>query len=225
MATRILWIVLAASVSGSAAPPEERVVHPLAHERHLRNPGMGFVFYGPQDPLPETADVIFICNTVWGQVEPEPGVFKWDVDEIRFARAIAEKYDRRLAIRLPPSFQNHEHVIPKWLVDKGVRQFPCRPEVLKDFGFKSLLEPEWWNPAYVEAFEKFVKAYAKAFDGDPRLDWVDMRYYGFWGEGHRFNATVPWPRDVDRRKLLTRFIDAHRAAFSKTPKAGGSTAI
>jgi hypothetical protein len=62
-----------------------------------------------------------------------------------------------------------------------------------------------------------VRAYGRRFDGAPGLEFIDMRYYGFWGEGHRFGATQPWPPEVDKRKLMQRFIDSYVAAFRKTP--------
>jgi hypothetical protein len=62
-----------------------------------------------------------------------------------------------------------------------------------------------------------VKSYARRFDGEAGLEFIDMRYYGFWGEGHRFGATQPWPADIDKRELLKQFIDMYVSSFHKTP--------
>ena len=59
----------------------------------------------------------------------------------------------------------------------------------------------------------------KHFDGMPALEFMDVRCYGTWGEGHRFPTTQPWPADVSKRQTIIRFLDAHAAAFKKTPLA------
>ena len=60
----------------------------------------------------------------------------------------------------------------------------------------------------------------KRFDGEPWLAWVDMRFYGFWGEGHRYGATVPWPEKVDKRALLIRYSGYVLARLSKDTPGG-----
>jgi hypothetical protein len=180
---------------------------------------MGFIFYSAagQEPLPEQADVVFACVPVWGEVEKAKGQYDWDIPQIKGVADLARKHGRRWAIRIMPSFQGHKHPIPKWLVEAGVRLLPPDPKWLAHFAQKDLYEPEWWNPQYAAAYGDFVRAFGKRFNGEPGLEFIDMRYYGFWGEGHRFGSTVPWPKEVSKRELLKRFIDLHVAAFPTTP--------
>jgi hypothetical protein len=195
------------------------VVRPPLCDAHLRNPGMGFIFYSGvgQERLPEQADVVFACVPVWGQVEKAKGRYDWDIPQIKGVADLAARHQRRWAIRIMPSFQGHKQPIPAWLVDAGVKLFPPDPKWLGHFGQQDLYEPQWWNPLYSEAHAEFVKAYGQRFDGAPGLEFIDMRYYGFWGEGHRFGATQAWPPEVDKRELMQRFIDSYVAAFRKTP--------
>lgn len=215
----LLLALLIAFTDRSALAADLRVVRPPRVDRHLRNPGMGFLFYSAtgHDPLPEHADVVFACVPVWGQVEKGRGQYDWDLPQIKGVADLARKHGRRWAIRIMPSFQGHPCPIPRWLAEAGVRIFPPDPKWLAHFGQKDLCEPEWWNPKYISAFGDFVRAYGRRFDGEPGLEFIDMRYYGFWGEGHRFGATVPWPKDPSKRKLLKQFIDLHLGAFRRTP--------
>jgi hypothetical protein len=124
------------------------------------------------------------------------------------------------AIRLLTSFQNTPCPIPHDLVDKGVKLFPkavaANDDLLSEWDV-DFYEPEWWHPEYIKAYRNMVEAYGKALDGNPRLAWIDMRFYGYWGEGHRFHATVPWPDDIDKREWCKSRLDEFRAAFKKTP--------
>lgn len=225
----IRMAMLAAFMAATAAAevvPEARkpagdsqvVVHPQPHDAHLRNPGMGFIFYsyGGRAEPPEQADVLFACMPVWAQVEQARGRYDFDIPQIKGVAVMAATHGRRWAIRIMPSAQRQKQPIPTWLVEAGVQLFPPDPKWLAHFKQEDLFEPEWWNPIYVKAHAAFVKAYGQKLDGAAGLEFVDMRYYGFWGEGHRFGSTVPWPQGVDKRKLMTTFIDDYLAAFKKT---------
>lgn len=195
------------------------LVRPKTRDTHLRNPGMGFIFYSTvgREKLPDLADVVFACVPVWSQVEQARGQYDWDIPQIRGVAELAARHQRRWAIRIMPSFQGHKQPIPAWLVEAGVPLYPADPKWLAHFGQHDLFEPQWWHPLYSDAHAAFVRAYGQRFDGAPGLEFIDMRYYGFWGEGHRFGGTEPWPADVDKRELMKRFIDMYVGAFRKTP--------
>jgi len=208
--------IMSATICHAAETCDGRiVVHPKTHSRHLRNPGMGLIMYGVPDPPPDVADLFYI-TLVWHDVEPEEGRYVWDQPILKRAIAAAEKYDRKIAIRMVTSWQNYERPIPDYLVDQGVRLFPPNPK-WQENKWEHFYEPEWWHPKYIEAYERLIRAYGKRFDGDRRIAWIDMRYYGWWNEGHRHGASVDWPESVDLRKYNIRMIDLHREAFKKTP--------
>jgi hypothetical protein len=180
---------------------------------------MGFIFYSSsgRERLPEEADVVFASVPVWGQVEKARGQYHWDIPQIKGVADLAAQNQRRWAIRIMPSFQGHKQPIPAWLLESGVKLHAPDPKWLAHFQQRDLYEPEWWHPLYQEAHAEFVKAYGKRFDGESGLEFIDMRYYGFWGEGHRFGATQTWPAAVNKRELMKRFIDMYVTAFRKTP--------
>ena len=196
---------------GTSVFGKDIVVHPKPTDAHLRNPGMGFIYPAVQQPIPEIADVFYIWINTWTDVEPEPGQFNWKLPNIVNVIEAARSTGRQAALRILPCFHEKSNPLPHWLKDAGVRLFP------RDDGAN--YEPEYWHPAYIEAYAKFVQACGEHFDGEPWLAWVDMRFYGFWGEGHRYGATVPWPEKVDKRELLIRYLDMYLRAFRKTPLA------
>lgn len=98
------WILLMATILGPSAvsvaevsAETEVVVHPRLRDAHLRNPGMGFIFYSNtgQEPLPEQADVVFACVPVWGQVEKAKGQYDWDIPQIQGVADLAARHGRR----------------------------------------------------------------------------------------------------------------------------------
>ncbi len=190
------------------------VVHPVMHQNHLRNPGMGLIYYGtPEDP-PDCADVLYF-HMAWYDVEKAPGEFNFNTPRFQQALRVAEKHDRKLAIRLVTSWQNYETPIPRYLLDRGVRLFPHGQQ--HGSRYEHFYEPEWWHPAYIAAHKRMVKAWGAFIDGHPRVAWIDARYYGFWGEGHRYQAVEPWPDDVDLQQYCKDRIDEYIAAFKQTP--------
>ncbi|MFC1736651.1 DUF4832 domain-containing protein [Candidatus Hydrogenedentota bacterium] len=211
------FLATAFFISADASAGEMVKMKPAVHDRHLRNPGMGQILYVREDTdsLPECVDVLY-ATLIWGDVEKSPGQYEFVSGQLKTALELAEKHDRMAAVRLVTSWQSTPYPIPKYLVDKGVKLFPKKPEVLQTFEGE-FNEPEWWNPVYIEAYRKMVEAYGKALDGNPRIAFVDMRYYGFWGEGHRYGAEAPWPEDVDKREWCKDRIDEYMVAFKKTP--------
>lgn len=191
-----------------------RTVRPKRSEERLRNPYMGFVYTGDEKP-PDLADVQFVTLT-WGELEPSEGEFRWNAPVLEEAFARRSQGGPRVALRVLTSLQNHPYATPRWVHDLGVARYPV---VLgAPFDLKDLYEPEWWNPMYIEKYGNFIAAYGRRFDGREGLEYVDIRCYGYWGEGHRWGAAVPWPpKAVPKRDLLVRFIDLHLAAFRRTP--------
>jgi len=202
-------------IRGVEAGEVQRVV-PKPIETHLSNPWMGFVYYGGRKH-PELADVYYACAT-WGDLEPQEGKYAWDSPRWNGVIQAAIRRGKRVAIRVPTSWQNTEYPTPKWVFDLGVKRFNVLDkDKPSQKGFRSLYEPEWWHPVYVEKYCNFIEALGREFDGKEWLEFVDIRCYGIWGEGHRWSASVAWPSNVSKRDLIIRFIDAHLRAFKKTP--------
>lgn len=202
------------AVHMAAAPGQ--IVRPVVCETKLTNPHMGFIYYGGT-ACPDIADIYYTACLTWGALEPREGEYVWDLNHPEWATVkTALARGKRVGLRVMPSFQGYPYATPKWVHDLGVGRFP-RSALNQQPEVRDLYEPEWWNPIYIEKYCRFVAAFGAEFDGKPWLDWVDMRCYGFWGEGHRFGAQVPWPSGVSKRETLIRFIDAHAKAFKKTP--------
>ena len=69
------------------------------------------------------------------------------------------------------------------------------PEFIYDAGCGSVLAtikgtdtkirvPDWSDPIYIEACKSFADEMARRFDGDKRVEFIDIRCFGNWGEWH-----------------------------------------
>ena len=169
------------------------VVEPKATDEILANPGMGICHfyyssriwaYGAQQEPGDTLDwmpghTVIYMRLPWCYLEPEEGVFRWDIIDSKIQPWI--KAGKKVAFRI--SCQDHTIVsTPQWVLDKGVKgykyHYKNKPENALIF------EPEWDDPILLAEYEKFLKAFAKRFDGNPDVAFVDLGSFGLYGEGH-----------------------------------------
>lgn len=179
--------VAAAFCAGAA------VVEPKNTDEVLTNPGMGICHfyyssriwaYGAQQEPGDTLDwmpghSVIYMRLPWCYLEPEEGVFRWDIIDSKIAPWL--KAGKKVAFRI--SCQDHTIVsTPKWVLDKGVKgymyHYMDKPENALIF------EPKWDDPILLAEHEKFLKAFAKRFDGNPDVAFVDLGSFGLYGEGH-----------------------------------------
>lgn len=183
--------------------------------------GVAFVqpYWSAGEEVLALADVLQVTLT-WSEIEPVEGSYRWDVPKLAGALDAAKANGKKVTIRLATSWSDVARPIPEWLVANGVKLLAPDPEwVAAAPGRENLFEPEWWNPVYQTAYAKLVRAYGARFDQDDLVAFIDMRHYGFWGEGHRWGHAVPWPEGVAKAELLKTFVDLHFAAFPTTPLA------
>ena len=196
------------------------VVHPQRIEDVLVNPGMGIQTFqrfngdplnagvrwseeGPTAPLPPgdppdfPRSSISYCRWFWQTLEPAQGGVRWEILD----RALAEaaRHGQTLAIRLMP--YDRKHPLPDWYRASGARR--ANPEG------EPVWEPDFSDPLYLRHWGALVRAAGKRYDGDPRLESVDISSVGYWGEGWS-NFMPPF---ASQKKL----IDIWFEAFPSTP--------
>ena len=169
-------------------------VRPQATDEALINPGMGLVHYAyssriwaydtglePGDTLdrliPGTS--VVYMRLPWSYLEPEKGVFRWDILDLKARPWIAA--GKKVAFRI--AVMDHTmNSIPDWAMKAGIKgkwhHYRSRPEAAEWF------EPEWDDPVLLANHEAFLRAFAKRWDGNPDVAFVDVGSFGAFGEGH-----------------------------------------
>ena len=158
----------------------------------------------------------------WAVLEPEEGVYNWaliDNSLKSFSKDGLPFYFRIMCVNTSgyPPFYNS----PKWVFDKGakytVHTMQKKPSKKCPDGVVKVAVPEFGDPVFMDAHEKFVKALAARYDGDPRLGGIDLGSYGNWGEWHCTGLGLgkgvvrPHSRGVRRR-----YADMYLENFKKT---------
>ena len=196
------------------------VIHPQRIHDVLVNPGMGIQTFQRYNGDPLNADVhwseegpvgplaagpppdfpkstISYCRWFWATLEPSKGDVRWAILD----RALEEaaRHGQTLAIRLMPYDQKHP--LPEWYQRSGAKRVNKEGE--------ALWEPDFADPLYLEHWGDLVRAAGKRYDGDPRLESVDISSVGYWGEG--------WSNFMPAFPYQKKLIDIWFEAFPSTP--------
>jgi len=152
----------------------------------------------------------------WRYFEPEEENYNWDLIE----RALATAHERKqtLMLRLPP----HSHLewpdeelpdsgdVPDWLRKYiGPKwHFPKEAKYNHRFlSYQGTIDPN--HPEYIKHYSRAIKSIAERYDGDPRLDSVDLCICGCWGEENSLALMT----DENRNALIHAYTDN----FKQTP--------
>ena len=192
MKTSKLYLVVAALAACLSLQVRAATVCPRETGEALVNPGMGLVHYhysnrlwaygmyakpGETDPLPGTSVVYF--RVLWNDVEPQEGVFRWDIFD-----AVAQnwiKAGKQIAFRIICCNQT-ENATPDWVRAAGAKGIWFK------YRNSPTAEPRWEpvydDPVFLEKYTDFLKAFAVRYDGDSSVAFVDIGSFGMYGEGH-----------------------------------------
>lgn len=217
---------VAASLAAPAAPPEapgRAELVPAVSDEVLFNPGMGLYLQYP--PLDAKADEWFmgLCGIAyyrldWSEVNPEPGVYRFDEYFGPRFDVWVKLHGKRVAFRVMCQNMHsaNDYVTPKWVFDRGVPGVQHR--ALRG---QMQTDPAFWDERYLAEHLPFIEALGKYLDGREGLEFVDIGSIGEWGEMHlarwtseQFEATgYTHARYV---QAYRRVIDAFAAAFPRT---------
>lgn len=142
----------------------------------LPNPFKGFApWIGDENPIYETK--LQQATFAWSELEPRQGVYNWARLEKDWGNVAmtGKRVGFRIAAAIPGSGEINT---PQWLIDQGVKMRPYSID-----GHEGLA-PDWDDPKFLMAHHDFIMALGARYDKDPRVAWIDIGSYGFWGEWH-----------------------------------------
>jgi hypothetical protein len=204
----------------TAALAQTVVVHPALIHDILTNPGLGIQTFqryngdplnpgttwseeGPTGPIaagpaPDfPKSTIAYCRWFWATIEPAKGEIHWEI--VDHALGEASAHGQTLLARLMPYDQRHP--LPDWYRTSGARRANAEGQ--------PVWEPDFADPLYLKNWGELVRAAGRRYNGDPRLEAVDISSVGYWGEG--WSDYMP---AFDHQRAL---IDIWFDAFPATP--------
>ena len=157
------------------------------NENPFQNPGQGWAANSAYAP-----DYGLFCGAGyirydWSTLQPTEDSIDWErfeKDINSFAKKGLPFYFRIMTANFH-SWKKYSS--PEWLFLKGAKGYDYEGVKYKlPDGTESTdhVVPDFSDPIYLETHEKFIKALAKRYDGDPRIGGLDLGSYGNWGEWH-----------------------------------------
>lgn len=176
--------------------------------------------YGPYGSLNNRAwDLVSYGSGYqqWNKLNPAKGVYDWTELE-KLLNALAE-HNMGYALRvLPytPSFiksdfppQEEYDWTPPFVYEMGAKKIQID---LRGTDYHAYA-PVWDDSIYIWAAKEFAKALAEKYDGDPRIEYIDVRTFGEWGEWHTSHMLGSvMPAD----SVLKDMLDYYASVFKKT---------
>ena len=176
--------------------------------------------YGPYGSLNNRAwDLVSYGSGYqqWNKLNPAKGVYDWTELE-KLLNALAE-HKMTYALRvLPytPSFiksdfppQEEYDWTPPFVYEMGAKKIQIDLRGTEYHAYA----PVWDDSIYIWAAKEFAKALAEKYDGDPRIEYVDIRTFGEWGEWHTSHMLGSvMPAD----SVLKDMLDYYASVFKKT---------
>ena len=176
--------------------------------------------YGPYGSLNNRAwDLVSYGSGYqqWNMLNPAKGVYDWTELE-KLLNALAE-HNMTYALRvLPytPSFiksdfppQEDYDWTPPFVYEMGAKKIQIDLRGTEYHAYA----PVWDDSIYLQAAKEFAKALAEKYDGDPRIEYIDVRTFGEWGEWHTSHILGSvMPAD----SVLKDMLDYYASVFKKT---------
>ena len=176
--------------------------------------------YGPYGSLNNRAwDLVSYGSGYqqWNKLNPAKGVYDWTELE-KLLNALAE-HNMTYALRvLPytPSFiksdfppEEEYDWTPPFVYEMGAKKIQIDLRGTEYHAYA----PVWDDPIYLQAAKEFAKALAEKYDGDPRIEYIDVRTFGEWGEWHTSHILGS---EMPADSVLIDMLDYYASLFKKT---------
>ncbi|MFY9269576.1 MAG: beta-galactosidase [Candidatus Manganitrophaceae bacterium] len=161
----------------------------------------------------------------WSELEPTEGDFQWRIVEETIQPWAAAGKKVILGVHtgtVGTIGRKVKQATPEWVFSSGARKMKV-PD--------GTILPIYWDPIYFEKYRNFVKAFAKKYDGDPRIEFIRIGV-GVWGE-LVVERWFPRPENAEMRErwkkagydperwiqTIEKTMEMYREAFQKTPCA------
>jgi hypothetical protein len=166
-------------------------------------------------------DVLYIrCD--WRDVQKAPG--KLDLHPIwKLTLDAARAHDLRVDFRIQmssPNIQPQNVSIPDFLKGKvpliKVGRLRSRSGSSRNQNIE-YVEPQYHHPEFQKAFRELNELLAAELDGNPRIEFMDLIMYGWWGEGHTMDLPRPFPDYLTAERTFVEMTRFQIETWKRTP--------
>ena len=203
-------IIYEAEVSGGPVKNPHKGFVMTSYAPHYIDSSLGYEYGigGSADNHAWDCCTIVSGEPKWCELNPQKGQYDWS--SIDGMLDMCEKYGLTYGIRiLPFSSYNKEDYVPQWVYANGAKK---NATIRKDNG-EYIEFPVWDDPVYLQACKDFASALAEHYDGDPRVEFIDISIFGDWGEWHNAFAEGDYMPSLEIQKDM---LSYYASAFDET---------
>ncbi len=172
------------------------------------NPLKGLVPYSGvwKDRFPHSMefDYLPLAKLVTG-----PETYDWKPLETLLDACAARGH--QVVFRIYLEYPGKADGIPTFLLKDGLKVFKYRDTTTKPP--EDCVTPDYADAKLRKVLSKFIAAFGKKYDNDPRIGFITAGLLGHWGEWHNY----PKEELFADRALQNEVMDAYEAAFKVTP--------
>jgi len=179
-------------------PPGRSWIHVESGPTPVTNPLKGFMPYaGAGHVFPHSLEYsYFSLRSVAGA---SAGVFDFSPIDA-FLDDVAGR-GHQAVFRIYLDYPGSPTGVPQYLIDAGVEMRPYTDE-------GGGLSPDYDDPRVVEELHALIHSLAAAFDGDPRVGFIQAGLLGKWGEWHTSPREAWMANETTQRAVLQAYQDA-----------------
>ena len=146
----------------------------------------------------------------WDRIQKGKNEYDWSfIDRIL---ELCGESNRTLGWRIYPTNSSAEtggdHV-PQFIYDEGCDSVQAKVKNTD----KILRVPDWSDPIYIQACKDFAAEMARRYDGDSRVEFIDIRAFGNWGEWH---CSQLEGSEMPSKEIQKDMIGYYRSVFKTT---------
>lgn len=173
----------------------------------LCNPGKGLVLRNSMNKKYDDILSVFYYRFEWSEIEPEEGIFNWDVIDSKINECIKRKKKFAFGIMAESSSKNNQYVTPKWVFDKGANSYTYNNgKIIQTI-------PDWKDNIFLDCMNNLIEEIGTRYDGNENIAYIDIRSYGNWGEQHL--GTIGGTA-ITTEELKQLYIEPYMKNFKKT---------
>ena len=129
----------------------------------------------------------------WGDVEKVEGAPDFSYLDETMALWGERGYKFHLRVCTYEGTDKIMYPTPKFVYEAGARCYRLPG---------GAIQPDYGDPVYLEKLENFIRLLGEKYNGDPRIELMDVGTYGTWGEGHtEFGDRKIYPLETIYRHL------------------------
>jgi len=184
--------------------------------------------YGPHGSLKNGAwDLVTYGSGYqqWNKLNPAKDTYNWS--ELEELLDSLSKHNMGYALRVfpySPSFikdsntpeENYDWT-PKYVYEAGAEKDTARYKL----NGANAVVPVWDDSVYLYYAKEFATALAAKYDGDPRIEYIDVRSFGEWGEWHVSNLDgSQMPSVKIQKEMLQHYASVFKKSLLVLPSDG-----